>query len=346
MQTKQREITAPQRLLENGRVASPGWARQPFWEYDRKDIRAPKWRIKEWDYYLAANEHYGVAFTISDLGYIGLNSVSFLNFDENWEHTESIIDALPLGKYRMPRTSAEGDVHFQNKRLQLKYELRKGQRFIQCHFTEFYEGKDLNAELTLDQPEMDTMCIATPWKEKPTAFYYNQKINCMPASGFVMLGDTVYRFSPDRDAAVLDWGRGVWTYDNTWYWGTASGFLNGESLGFNLGYGFSDRSAATENMIFYRNRAHKLDEVTFHIPKKPDGSYNFMKEWHISSNDGRLNGTLHPVLNRHADINALVIATYQNQIFGHFSGTAVLDDGTRLAVPDLFCAIEVVHNKY
>lgn len=342
----QNEIKTPQRLLENGRIKNPGWARQLFWEYDRKDIHASKWRIKEWDYYLIANEHYGVAFTISDLGYIGLNSVSFLNFDEGWEHTESIIDMLPFGKYRMSPTSASGDARFQNKRLQLKYEIRDKKRNIQCHFSNFYEGKDLDAELSLSQPEMDTMCIATPWKEKPTAFYYNQKINCLPADGFARLGDAVYSFSSERDCGVLDWGRGVWTYDNTWYWGTGSGFLNGEPFGFNLGYGFTDRSSASENVIFYKNKVHKLDEVDFGIPQKPDKSYDFMKRWHISSNNGRLSGDFDPVLNRHADINVGVIATGQNQVFGRFNGVAVLDDGTRLNVSDFFCAIEVVHNRY
>lgn len=216
----------------------------------------------------------------------------------------------------MPKTSGSGDVRFQNRRLQLKYEHLNGRRLIQCHFSEFYDGKDLIAELTLDQPEMDTICIATPWKEKPTAFYYNQKINCLPASGIVMLGDDTYEFHPDRDAGVLDWGRGVWTYDNTWFWGTGSGFLNGDPFGFNLGYGFTDRSSASENVIFYRNRAHKLDEVTFRIPKKADKSRDYMKEWHISSSDGRLRGVFFLVLNRHADLNVLVIATCQNQVFG------------------------------
>lgn len=342
----QNEITTKQKLLKNGRIADPGWARQLFWEYDRKDIRASRWRIKEWDYYLVANEHYGVAFTISDLGYIGLNSVSLLNFDEKREHTESIIDPFPFGKYRMPQDSASGDVRFASRRLQLKFERTAGKRNIRCRFSNFFEGKDFYAKLSLAQPEMDTMCIATPWKEKPTAFYYNQKINCLPADGFARLGGKVYRFSSDRDCGVLDWGRGVWTYDNTWYWGTGSGFVGGVPFGFNLGYGFTDRSSASENVIFYKNRVHKLGQVDFKIPRKKDKSYDFMKRWHISSDDNRLCGTFTPVLNRHADINALVIATNQNQVFGRFDGTAVTDDGTRLDIRDFFCAIEVVHNRY
>ncbi|MBD5555904.1 MAG: DUF2804 domain-containing protein [Roseburia sp.] len=343
----QTEITKSQPLLnDRGHIIHPGWARQLFWEYDRSRIHASKWRIKEWDYYLVANEHYGVAFTISDLGYIGLISVSFLNFDENWEHTETVFEPFPFGKYKMPPTSVTGDVAFHNKQLHLTYDVTPGQRKISCHFFKFYEGKDLNAELSLSQPDMDTMCIATPWKEKPTAFYYNQKINCLPATGYATLGDITYEFFPDRDAGVLDWGRGVWTYDNTWYWGTGSGFLDGEPFGFNLGYGFTDRSSASENVLFYKNKAHKLDEVSFEIPRKADGSYDYLKKWKITSNDGRLNASFCPVLNRHADMNVLVIATDQNQVFGHLTGTAVLDDGTKLNFSDFFCAIEVVHNRY
>lgn len=343
----QTEITKTQPLLDGrGYIANPGWARQLFWEYDRSKIHASKWRIKEWDYYLVANELCGVAFTVSDLGYIGLISASLLRFDQNWEHTETILEPFPFGKYKMPPNSAAGNVEFHNKRLHLTYNVTPGQRKISCHFSKFYQEQDLKAELCLSQPQMDTMCIATPWKEKPTAFYYNQKINCLPATGYAALGDVTFEFSPDRDAGVLDWGRGVWTYDNTWYWGTGSGFLDGEPFGFNLGYGFTDRSFASENVLFYKNKAHKLDQVNFEIPKKADGSYDYLKEWKITSNDGRLTASFCPVLNRHADMNVLVIATDQNQVFGHLSGTAVLDDGTKLNIPDFFCAIEVVHNRY
>lgn len=343
----QNEITKSLRLLdEKGRITQPGWARQLYWQYDRKDIHAPKWRIKEWDYYLVTNDSYGVAFTISDLGYIGMASVSFLNFAEGWEHTETVLDMLPLGKYNLSPHSDNGNAEYQNKKLMLKYETSPGKRCILCHFKDFYQGQDLNAEITLYQPPMDTICIATPWKKKPTAFYYNQKINCLPALGKVTLGKDTYHFNDSRDFGVLDWGRGVWTYDNTWFWATGSGYIDSVPFGLNLGYGFSDRSSASENVIFYDKKAHKLNQVDFHIPKKQDGSYDFMKQWKITSDDRRLTGAFTPVLNRHASINVAVIATIQNQVFGYFNGTAVLDDGNALSVQDFFCGIEVVHNRY
>ena len=69
----QHEVTDVQKLLDKqGYVVTPGWARRPVWQYNRENIAAPSFRIKEWDYYLAGNEHYAVAFTLSDLGYAGL----------------------------------------------------------------------------------------------------------------------------------------------------------------------------------------------------------------------------------------------------------------------------------
>ena len=45
------EVINRQLLLdENGQLREPGWSRQLVQEYRREDIKAPKFRIKEWDY--------------------------------------------------------------------------------------------------------------------------------------------------------------------------------------------------------------------------------------------------------------------------------------------------------
>ena len=38
----------------------------------------------------------------------------------------------------------------------------------------------------------------------------------MRASGEVQFNDKTYQFNPNTDFGTLDWGRGVWTYENTW----------------------------------------------------------------------------------------------------------------------------------
>lgn len=336
------EVTKVQPLLEeDGSLREPGWSKQLVQRYDRSQIKAARFRIKEWDYYLVLNEDFAGAFTISDDGYIGLQSVSLLNFKEGWEHTETILNPFPMGKFKLPPSSEEGDVVYRDKRLQMRFIKEKKRRRILCNYERFWEGKPFSCDITMEQPDMDTMVIATPWKEKKTAFYYNQKINCMRASGTMEYNGKIYTFSPEADYGTLDWGRGVWTYDNRWYWGSGNMTVGGKPFGFNIGYGFGDTSAATENMLFYEGKCHKLDDVIFHIPKD-----SYMKPWSFTSSDGRFEMEFLPVLDRAARTAALIIETDQHQVFGRMSGKAVLDDGRVIEVKDMMCFAEDVHNRY
>lgn len=342
MSARNHEITSRQKLLNDaGRISECGWSRQLLLQYDRKDIKAPAWRIKEWDYYLVLGQDYGVAFTLSDDGYIGLQSVSLLDFVNHLEHTETILNVLPMGKYHLPNTSEKGDTVYEDKRLKMSFKVEPGKRVIRVEFQNFYQEKPFKCHIELAQPDMDTMVIATPWKEDPKAFYYNQKINCMRAKGYAEFDSKIYEFHPETDFGTLDWGRGVWTYDNTWYWGNGNCVVDGHTLGFNLGYGFGDTAAASENLLIYDGKAHKLDDVTFHIPEN-----DYMKPWKITSSDGRFEMDFVPVLDRAARINALVIESDQHQVFGRMSGKAVLDDGTVLELRDVLCFAEKVHNRY
>ena len=342
------EVTKVQPLLkEDGSLREPGWSRRLCQVYDRNAIKAPKFRIKEWDYYLVLSEknNFGVAFTISDDGYIGLQSVSLLDFSKPWEHTETILNALPMGKLKLPSTSEKGDTVYHDKRLDMEFRVSEGQRRIVCNFKNFLDGKTFSCDITLAEPKMDTMVIATPWKEKKTAFYYNQKINCMRASGKVNFDGKEYVFDPSTDFGTLDWGRGVWTYDNTWYWGSGNMDIDGHAFGFNIGYGFGDTSAATENMLFYNGIAHKLEHVTFHIPEK-DGKCDFLSPWKFTSSDGRFEMDFEPIIDRNALIDLKLLCSDQHQVFGRFTGTAVLDDGTPIHIRNFLGFAEKVFNKW
>lgn len=336
------EITKQTPLLdEYGRLTEPGWARKMLFTYDRKAIKASKLRIKEWDYYLVLNQDFGFAVTVSDLAYASLMSLTLLDFTAPWEITNTVVKPLPLGKLNMPPSSETGDVHFSDKNLKIDYLLYDGVRHIKCEHKNFKDGKALTCDIKLSQPDMDSMVIATPWSENEKAFYYNQKINCMPAEGFVNFDGKDYTFNPETDFGTLDWGRGVWTYDNTWFWGSGNGIIEGKNFGFNIGYGFGNTAAASENMLFYDGIAHKLDDVSFHIP--PD---SYTKPWTFSSSDGRFEMDFKPIIDRSAKLALGVILTDQHQVFGRMTGKAILDDGRILELKDLLCFAEDVHNRY
>ncbi|MBQ2949278.1 MAG: DUF2804 domain-containing protein [Clostridia bacterium] len=342
----QHEITKAIPLLdERGNLTEPGYARKLLPVYDRAKVKGGFARLKEWDYYYVGNERFGVALTIADNSYMGLDSISFLSFaGEPWEITKSPMRIFPMGKTSLPPTSAQGVSEISGKGYFLKFDVRAGQRILTAHMDDFEDGQPIDIDITLTGEPEESMVICTPF-EKDGHFYYNQKINCMRAKGLVRLGSEAHTLEPDSAFGVLDWGRGVWTYHNTWYWGSASGLADGVDFGFNIGYGFGDTSAASENMLFYAGKAHKLSQVTFNIPMK-DGKEDYLKPWTFTSDDGRFEMDFVPIINRASCTDVKLIKSDQNQVFGHFSGTAVLDDGTKLHIRSLLGFAEKVENKW
>lgn len=335
------EVKVAKNLLnDKGHLDEPGWSRSLVQIYDRQQIKAPKWRIKEWDYYIIQNSEYVCCFTVSDNGYMGLESVSLIHLKTQWQHTESIVIPFPMGKLKMPASSAFGDVHYEDKRLRLSFKHVNNQRKITCYFKNFKDHQDFSCEFTLTETQLDSMVIATPWDENKKAFYYNQKINCMTGEGQVKFGDKSITFDPVDTFATLDWGRGVWTYDNTWYWGNGNGIVDGKYFGFNLGYGFGNTGAASENVVYFDGVLHKLDDIVFKHGE------DYLQPWELTSSDGRFEGEFIPILNRSALTDYKLIVSDQQQVFGKLTANVVLDDGRKLQLHDLICFFEKVHNKF
>ena len=344
--TMQHRITVPGPLLdENGRLIEKGYALTQIRQYDRTRVRASRLRLKEWDYYCICTDRFALALTVDHNGYMTMDSISLLDFEENRQITTSRMNLPFLAKRDLPFTSAIGDIRIREKSYEMCFDNDGVTRHLYGHMEKFSGETGISFDVTLTDAPEETMVIATPFAEKPTAFYYNQKINCLRADGFVKFGDKEYRFDPAKDFGVLDWGRGVWTYDNTWYWGSASGLAGGVPFGFNIGYGFGDTSAASENMLFYDGKAHKLSQVKFEIPVR-DGKDDFMSPWKFTSDDGRFEMDFVPVMDRCAKIDLKLICSDQHQVFGRFSGTAVLDDGTKVEIKDLPGFAEKVRNKW
>ncbi len=158
----QNEVTVLQPLLdETGSLSEPGWAKKPVFRYERSAIRANRLRIKEWDYYLIANDRDAIALTIADNSYMGLISASVLNFENGFQHTESVIIPFPLGRFQMPQEADEGITQFENKRVRIRFHSRDGARELRCHFNRFYQNQNLEAEFLIAQPFDDRMVIAT-----------------------------------------------------------------------------------------------------------------------------------------------------------------------------------------
>ncbi len=333
-------------LNQEGNLEQAGYAKSLVKNYDRNSVKGSKLRIKEWDYYLITNDEFGIALTVADNSYMGLIGASFLDFKNKREHTTNIMTVLPRGKYCLPPTSEKGNTIFRNKRVDAVFLNNRTHRKLHMYMKNFEGGRDFKADIVLtEMPQHDSIVIATPF-EKQGHFYYNQKIVGMAAKGRVEYNGRIYVVDSKDSYGMFDWGRGVWTYSNTWYWSAAQGKINGVNFGFNLGYGFGDTSAASENMIFYNGVGHKLEDITMHIPMDSKGNESYLEPWRFTSSDGRFEMNFVPIIDRASCTNALVILSDQHQVFGKFTGKAVLDDGTVIEVKDFLGMAEKVRNKW
>ena len=342
----QRRIIMPGPLHdEKGCLVETGYATELLKTYDRARIAANRLRIKEWDYYAVCTDHFALALTIDHNGYMTMDSISLLDFDRNTQITKSMMNIPLLAPRKLPATSEQGDILVHGKGYRISFENDGKRRRLSGFMNRFSKEDAITFDLLLTDAPKESMVIVTPYKDHPEAFYYNQKINCIRVDGTITLGDREYFCNPADTFAVLDWGRGVWTYDNTWFWGSASGLADGVPFGFNVGYGFGDTSAASENVVLYEGKIHKLGQVRFEIPEK-NGKEDYLSPWRFTSDDGRFEMRFEPVMDRCSKTDLGIICSDQHQVFGRFSGTAVLDDGRTIVIDHMTGFAEKVRNKW
>lgn len=339
----QHRITEPGNLLKaDGTLTRRGYSTQAVLTYNREQIKAPPWKIKEWDFYQVSNDDYCLQLTIGHVSYAGEVSIRFFEFESGYRVDFSHMLILPFNRLNMPRTAERGDLVYRSRQVSMAFHIVDGGRKLVASTPGDGKTPPFDIEIDLVQPDPVSIVMATPFDEDERFFYYNHKINSMPASGHVRIGEREYRFDAKDAFGLLDWGRGVWPFRHEWFWGNGSGYINGKRFGFNIGYGFGNTSAATENILFYDGTAHKLRNVFFDLP----GGGGYMERKIFTSDDGRFEMTFTPIYDRYTETKLLFVDTHCHQLFGKWNGKAVLDDGTVLEVKDLTAFVEHAVNRW
>jgi len=330
------ELTQSSPLLKpDGTLTQVGWSRQPLLDCNLEAAQfyalrfMQRFRLKRWDYYAVTSPSHFFSATLADLGYAGQAFIYLIDFATGQYHEATL--TLPLSRgITLPRNSTAGDSTFDNGKVHLAFRLTSDGRHLSIGWPNF-AGKDLTADLALQlAPDHESMTIVIPMNST-RRFYYNRKINCLPAKGHVTWGQARIEFKPTDSLGNLDWGRGIWDYRSFWVWASASGALSdGRTVGLNLGFGFGDTSQATENAVILNGRLHKFGAVDFEY-----SSQNFKQPWQMSSPDGRLNLTFTPFIERVAKTSMMVITSEVHQLFGRYHGTLTTDEGEVIQINNL-----------
>ena len=341
----QREYTEATPLLaEDGTLLAKGWARKNVFLYDRNRVRHVL-RRKEWDFYQISDGKLILQLSFANISLGGYASAVLVDLKAG---KTLVSDMAPfLGgkdRYVLPK---RGDApHFVSFRVgKALFEVNAGaeRRSIR------YENGDVQCRVEMEIPAgLENITTVLPFAGYPDRYFMTTKQNCMPCEGFIQSRDGRWSFDRQESFCVLDWGRVCTPYALVWYWGNGSGWLTGEDgkrrlFGFELTWGIGDESQATETCVFYDGKAHKLGAVDVESFPKPD---KYMQPWNFISEDGRFNLTMTPFYDHHSDLNIGVMRMHSHQVHGLWSGTVVLDDGSSVAVKDLYAFCEYVENRW
>jgi hypothetical protein len=319
----QHEITtAGELLLPDGRLREPGWAQRQLLRWDPALVHDAT-ELRQWDFFTVQGDDAAVNVSIVDLWFLQLASVTVTDFATGATHQSmTIADTLSLSGGVEGEATASLEAQEQPA-MRLVTTSDGTQVTFSIPRTVF--GAASTGSLTLHRrPAMPYLSAATPFREDPFLFFFEQKIPGMTGEGTVTVGDQTWTFTDA--AAVMDWGRGAWPSELTWRWAAASG----QDIALNLGEGFGDDSAATENLLVVGDQAHKLGRVAWsYTPEDP------MAPWTFESDDGRLSLVLDPVAPELGGLELGAKYSRLKKAYGTMSGTLVLEDGRVLEVQGL-----------
>ena len=238
----QHEITERIPLLdERGNLTQPGLVPGgscPFTTGRRSGAEPPGSRNGITIY--VGNDRCGVALTIADNSYMGLDSISFLSFEEEpWQVTKSPMRHLaPWAAPACPPTPARGSPPSPGKGYALMFRVELGRRVLTAHMDRFLDGQPIDVCLTLTGEPEESMVICTPF-EKDGAFLLQPEDQLYAGGRERSPSAPAAGPSPRRTPSVCWTGAGACGRTTTRGTGAPPrGWPDGVPFGFNIGYGF------------------------------------------------------------------------------------------------------------
>ena len=333
------EITNTKELLDpKGHLACAGYAKHMNFIYDKSAVKCPPLRLKEWDFYqIHFDGRYVLQLTVGHVSYAVQIAATLLDLETG--------DCRRIGKTsgrnlafirNMPvNPEVPHNLQYFNKNWHVQFAVTEKSRHLALTCTDSKGVKaEINLQLTNVSKNKEKMVIAIPFAE-PRQWYLNYKENCFVVNGRARIEDVAYDIKDGF--GLLDWGRGVWPYHHNWVWGNGGTMVDGKHFGFNIGWGFGNTEAATENMFFYDNKAYKLGIVT---EIQMGDNYRYVDI------DKRFVFAVEPFYDNFTKTNMLWVKNQCHQVFGKWSGYVVLDDGTKLEIPPFVAFCEKANNNW
>ncbi|MGI6734851.1 MAG: DUF2804 family protein [Bacilli bacterium] len=323
-----------------------GYATDMSFVFDKNLVKKPL-RLKEWDFYQIQHGRYVVQLTIGHIAYAQNIAINLIDLEGEETYSANVVKLFKGAKSMNmpPDPSVDNEIHYTDKKA--KVDLHYVTKGIIRHLYGSMvneQGVKFEVDVKLERLQNhDAMVINTPFAETFYHFYLNYKIGNLKASGSFKMGDLSFKFDPKKDFGLLDWGRGVWPFHEVWYWGQVNDYMpDGRMINLNLGYGFGNLEAASENMLILDGKAYKLGRLYI----ANDVTKDYMADWVIKSDDGKIDLVMKTIYDRYSNNDFKVIFMKCHQVYGRYYGTITLDDGTVVELTGQQGFFERSHNKW
>lgn len=339
----QKEFLEPIKLLnEDGTLNDYGWCRHNFFEYERRFAK-PRSRVKEWDFYSFTDGKYYVVISFFNITLASSPAIAVFDLESRKKvFFKTTINLFTKTKDILPRISdVPNFFRYSKDGITVQFDTRRNCKKIEFS-TKGAKKCEANFTIYVDK-EHEGITTVTPF-DKPNQFFLANKQFAMKAEGSLTInGKTIHDFNIDDTYAIMDWGRGVWPHNATWYWGCGAQKIDGKTFGFDFTWAINKDTPDLETCLFYDGKIHKIGEIKLDKEAKENG---FMNEWHFKSVDGRFEATMKPVFDNSSKMILGIAGQNCDQVFGIFDGYGILDDGKKIEFNNLMAFCEYVESKW
>jgi len=190
-----------------------------------------------------------------------------------------------------------------------------------------------------EQPSVQPMIICT--RAGATGWVFARKTAGFKVSGTISWEGETYDLGAVQAYGHNDWSAGYMRRRTFWNWGCLAGQTSdGRIIGMNVSCGVNETSF-TENCFWLDGRLHKLDTVCFRYDRD-----NLESPWQLTSFDGHLKLDFHPEGKHQERINAWILASNFNQLFGRYHGWLETARGERINIDGMLGYVESHYAKW
>ena len=309
-------------------------------------LRAPRFRLKEWHYASVVTADWFLAFAVVQVGYVANLFVYWLDRSDParlWqcEELSPLGQALDFGP-----SSLSGETVWQRKDQRVAITSSCGQDGRGRWHVELdlqlqqpgHRARRLQAQL--DMQGSEALALVHRLASGNTA--YTHKECGQLCTGALSLGSANYAV---QGLASLDWTRSHAERVTRWKWASAALELpDGRRVGLNLSAQVYDDAAghSRENALWLHDRRFPLQGVEFSVPQRPEA-----QQWRIQSLDGEeVSLEFQPLGARRQSLHLGLVVSKFIQPFGLFNGTIRPKGHSPLRVVDAFGVVEDHYAKW